>query len=61
MGSSPVASIRDTRYYVTFIDDFQEKFGILLEAEIESISEVQGVKNHGEKSDDVEGESLEVR
>jgi len=35
--------------------------GILLEAEIESISEVQGVKNFGKKSDGAEGESLEAR
>ena len=26
-GPSPIASIGDARYYVTFIDDFQEKFG----------------------------------
>ena len=40
---------------------FQEKLGILLEAEIASISEIKRVKNDGEKSDEVEGESLEVR
>jgi len=34
--------------------------GILLEAEIRSISEVQGVKNFGEKLDGTEGENLEV-
>jgi len=35
--------------------------GILLKAEIENISEVQRVKNFGEKSDGKEGESLEVQ
>ena len=35
--TSPVASIGDARYYVTFIDDFKESLDILLEAEIESI------------------------
>ena len=35
--------------------------GILLETEIRSISKVQGLKNFGEKSDMVEGESLKVR
>jgi len=35
--------------------------GILLEAEIKNISEVQEVKNFGGKSDGTEGESLEVR
>jgi len=40
---------------------FQEKFGLLLKAEIRSISEFQGVKNFGEKSDEEEGESLKVR
>ena len=39
---------------------FQEKLGILLEVEIRSISEVQRVKNYGEKSDRAEGERLEV-
>jgi len=35
--------------------------GILLEAEVRSNSEVQAVKNYGEKSDGVEGISLEVQ
>jgi len=35
--------------------------GILLEEEIRTISEVQGVKNYDGKSDKAEGESLEVR
>ena len=39
---------------------FQKTLGILLETEIKSISEVQGVENYGEKSDRAEGESLEV-
>jgi len=34
--------------------------GILLEVEIESISEVQRVKNFGGKTDGAKGESLEV-
>ena len=37
---------------------FSESVGILIEAEIRSISEVQGVKNFGEKSDKAKGESL---
>ena len=59
-GASPVASIGGARYYVTFINDFSRKVWVL-EAEIESISEVQEVKNFGRKSDGAEGESLEVR
>ena len=35
--------------------------GILFEAEIESISEVQRVKNYGEESEGAKGENLEVR
>jgi len=35
--------------------------GILLEVEIESILEVQGVKNYDGESDGAKGESLEVR
>jgi len=50
------------KYYVTFIDDFSRKvWVILLEAEIRSILEVQGVKNCGGKSEGAKGESLEVR
>ena len=60
-GPSPVASIRGARYYITLLDDFKKSLGILLEAEIGNISEVQGVENFGEKSDGAEGESLEVR
>jgi len=35
--------------------------GILLDAKIGSISEVQGVENYDEKSDETEGESHEVQ
>jgi len=34
--------------------------GILLETKIESISDVQGVKNYGRKSEEVKGKSLDV-
>jgi len=51
-GPSPVAFNGNARYYVTLIDDFSKKsLGILLEAEIRSILEIQEVKNVGEKSD----------
>jgi len=46
-GPLPVASIRGTRYYVTFINDFSKKVSVyFMKQKIESISEVQEVKNY---------------
>ena len=61
-GSSPVVSIGGAKYYVTFIDDFSRRVWVyLLETEIRSILEVQGVKNYGGESEGAKGESPEVQ
>ena len=60
--SSPVASNRGTKYYVTFIDDFSSRVWVyFLKQKIRSILEVHGVKNYGRESKRVKGESFEVR
>ena len=60
-GPSPVASIEGVMYYVTFIDDFQGKFGFTSRSRNQKyFRSLRSGKLYG-KSDRAEGESLEVR